>query len=90
MSNKKKKKKKEKITYIDDGRTIADMSNVGGGRQRFQTDDDNFVRPRSTIKEMFKTYLQAVKSMLVPMFITLGVLTIVFFLAYLILGGFNG
>ena len=24
-------KKKEKITYIDDGRTIADMSNVSGG-----------------------------------------------------------
>ena len=25
-------KKKEKITYVDDGRTIADMSGVTGGR----------------------------------------------------------
>ena len=31
MSNKKQKKKKEKIIYIDDGRTIADMSGTSGG-----------------------------------------------------------
>lgn len=88
MSNK-KKKKKEKITYIDDGRTIADMSNVTGSRKRLETDDDRFVRQRPTIKEVLKTYFKAVKSMLVPMFITLGALTVVFFFAYLILGGFR-
>lgn len=84
----KKKKKKEKVVYYDDGRTIADMSNVGG-RRKFETDDNNFVRPRSTTKEIFKTYISAVKSMLIPMFITLGALAVVFFLAFLIFGGFN-
>ena len=29
--NKEKKPKKEKIIYIDDGRSLADMSNVSGG-----------------------------------------------------------
>ena len=84
----KKKKKKEKVKYYDDGRTIADMSLVGG-RKEFQTDDKNFVRPRSTLKEIGKTYIKAVKSMIIPMFIALGALTIVFFFAYLILGGFG-
>ncbi|MBO5339287.1 MAG: hypothetical protein J6A96_06265 [Clostridia bacterium] len=84
----KKKKKRTKTQYYDDGRTIADMSGING-RKEFHTDDNNFVRPRSTLKDMFKTYIKTVKSMLVPMFITLGALTVVFFLAYLILGGFS-
>ena len=81
----KKKKKKEKVKYIDDGRTIADMSAFSNGRR----DKDGFVRPTSTFKDKWKTYWSAVKSMLVPMFITLGVLTVVFFLAYVFLGGFS-
>ncbi len=85
----KKKKKKEKVKYYDDGRTIADMSGLGGRKNDFQTDDKNFVRPRATLGEIVKTYFKAVKSMLVPMFITLGVLAVLFFLAYLILGGFS-
>ena len=87
MKEKKNKKKKEKVVYYDDGRTIADMSYVGG--RKLETDDKNFVRPRSTLKDMFKTYIAAVKSMLIPMFITLGALTVVFFLAFWLLGGFN-
>ena len=88
MAKNKEKKKREKVVYIDDGRTIADMSGVGGKR-KLETDDKNFVRPRSTLKDMFKTYIAAVKSMLIPMFITLGALTIVFFLSFWLLGGFN-
>ena len=87
MKEKKNKKQKEKVVYYDDGRTIADMSYVGG--RKLETDDKNFVRPRSTLKDMFKTYIAAVKSMLIPMFITLGALTVVFFLAFWLLGGFN-
>ena len=86
MSN--KKKKKEKVKYYDDGRTIADMSLVGNGK-KFETDKDNFVRPRSTLGDMAKTYFKAVKSMLVPMFITLGVLAVLFFGAFVLLGGFH-
>ena len=29
------KKKKEKVVYVDDGRTIADMSNVKGGASKY-------------------------------------------------------
>jgi hypothetical protein len=80
----KKKKKKEKVKYIDDGRTIADMSAFSRGKKG----KDGFVQPPSTFKDKWNTYWSAVKSMLVPMFITLGVLTALFFLAYVFLGGF--
>ena len=80
----KKKKKKEKVKYIDDGRTIADMSAFSKNKKG----KDGFVAPPSTFKDKWKTYWSAVKSMLIPMFITLGVLTVLFFLAYVFLGGF--
>ncbi len=80
----KKKKKKEKVKYIDDGRTIADMSAFSKGKSK----KDGFVTPPSTFKDRWNTYWSAVKSMLVPMFITLGILTVIFFLAYVFLGGF--
>ncbi len=83
-----KKKKKEKAKYVDDGRTIADMS-AFRKNSGFKTDDKNFVRPPSTAKDKWNTYWAAVRSMLVPMFITLGVITLLFFLAFVFLGGFN-
>ena len=42
-------KKKEKITYIDDGRTLADMSGVGGTRLR----DSNPYRPKLEFKAVW-------------------------------------
>ena len=79
-----KKKKKDKVTYIDDGRTIADMSAFSPKRK-------NSAEPQlpSTFKDRWKTYWSAVRSMLVPMFITLGILTVLFFLSYVFLGGFS-
>ena len=79
-----KKKKKEKVTYIDDGRTIADMSAFSPKRK-------NSAEPQlpSTFKDRWKTYWSVVRSMLVPMFITLGILTVLFFLSYVFLGGFS-
>ena len=82
------KKKKEKITYIDDGRTIADMS-AFTGRKKLDTGKDNFVRPQSTFKDKWNTYWSAVRRMIIPMFITLGIITVMFFLSYVFLGGFN-
>lgn len=76
-----KKSKKEKTKYIDDGRTIADMSSLGGSQQlpRLQ---------RSSLKEQAKTYFTTVKMMIVPMLIVMaaicvifGILWIVFYLA---------
>lgn len=75
------KKKKEKITYIDDGRTLADMSNVGGRR----ISNRNPMRPGLDPKEVWKTYWSAVKMMFKPMLVVIGILCIVYLIAYLVL-----
>lgn len=74
-------KKKEKIRYVDDGRTLADMSNVGGPRLSNQ----NPGRPRPDAKEVWKTYWSAVKMMFLPMLGFIGILCIVYLIALLIL-----
>ena len=45
-------KKKEKITYIDDGRTLADMSGVPGSRLNRR----HSAGPRASFKEVWATY----------------------------------
>jgi len=61
MSEKKKKKKeKEKITYIDDGRSLSDLSGLGG-RRLSKTPSP------STWKARWETYKAAVKMMFLPM-----------------------
>ena len=72
-----KKKKKEKITYIDDGRTIADMSNVSGGAQWTKQGTT------SSPKEIWNTYWSAVKMMFKPMLVVIGFLMAVFGIAAL-------
>lgn len=83
MSEKKKKKKekKEKVVYIDDGRTLADMSSVSYGRLSSKASGDKSSRSRA--KDIWQTYWNAVKSMFLPMLITLGILTLAFLLLYL-------
>ena len=72
------KKKKEKITYIDDGRTLADMSNVRSGID---------MSPRHTmspVKEIVKTYLNATKMMLLPTAVAVGFLVVIYILVYFV------
>ncbi len=76
---KNKKNKKEKITYIDDGRTIADMSGLSGGRKQSRP------QPRASLKEQWKTYVAAVKMMIIPMFVTIGIICIAFLAMWLLL-----
>lgn len=73
-------KKKEKIRYIDDGRTIADMSNVRSGPRL-----SNPNRPSPKFKDVWKTYWGAVKMMLVPMLVVIGVMCVVYLLFYFLL-----
>ena len=78
MSKKEKnKKKKEKVRYIDDGRTIADMSGVGGSRY-YRRDG----QPRSSLRAQWKTYCAAVKMMFVPMLVVIGIITLAFVIMY--------
>ena len=75
------KQKKEKITYVDDGRTIADMSGVTGGR-RFSS-RPAYV-PGPSFKEAWKTYWNAVKMMLVPMLVTIAGIGLIYLIVLLI------
>ena len=74
-------KKKEKITYVDDGRTIADMSNVTGPW-------DHMSRPKyvpgPSFKEAWKTYWNAVRMMFVPMLVTVAGIGVIYLIMMLI------
>ena len=74
-------KKKKKTQYVDDGSTIADMSNVGGGLKGKRDTS----RPKSTAKDKWDTYWSTVKQMFLPMLVVLGLITIVFGVMYLLL-----
>ena len=73
---KQKKQKKEKIIWVDDGRTLADMSEVRSHR---------ILREGTTSspKEIWNTYWNAVKMMFKPMLVFIGGMTLVFGLIYL-------
>ena len=63
------RKKEQKIVYIDDGSTVADMS----GTRKQKTP-----RQKATFKEQAHTFFTVMKKMVVPMLITLLVLTIMY------------
>lgn len=74
----KKKPKKEKITYIDDGRTIADMSELQSGTKWTKRGTT------SSVKDILKTYWSATKMMFKPTLIAVGLLLAVFLIISLI------
>ena len=73
-------KKKEKVVYIDDGRTIADMSGVSGPRLSNRTPG----RPSPSFKEVWKTYWNAVKMMVVPMITVMCALGVIYMIIWFI------
>lgn len=75
--SKDKKKKKEKVTYVDDGRTLYDMSALGGGR--------GMNVGKGTWRDRTRTYFTAVKQMIIPMFVTIGIICLVFGILWVIL-----
>ena len=77
---KKDKSNKKKTVYIDDGRTLADMSALGGGKQKAPKNEGG-----NSFKEQFKTFTDAQKAMLLPMLAVLGIIAIAFLLVYIIL-----
>lgn len=74
-------KKKEKITYIDDGRTIADMSGIRGGGPKLERSS---YTPRASLKEQWKTYWSAVKLMLRPMLVAVAGILVIYLLVYIL------
>lgn len=75
----KNKKKKDKVIYVDDGRTIADMSNVPGTRL-----SRDAWRSHSTGKEKWDTYWGAVKQMFVPMLVVIVAICVLYMILWLV------
>lgn len=73
-----KKEKKEKITYIDDGRTIADMSGVQDNRKWMREGT------HSSPKEIWKTYWAATKLMFRPLLVVAGGLILIYAILYIL------
>ena len=71
-------RKKEKIKYIDDGRTIADMSNVQTGPRL----KSNPYRPPLKFKDVLKTYYSAVKLMFMPMLFVIVGICVIYMILY--------
>ena len=75
-----KKKKKNKVTYIDDGSTIADMSAFGGSRKG----KDGMKIP-SSLSDRTKTFFGAMKMMIGPMFVAITIIGVTFLIGWLLL-----
>ncbi len=74
-------KKKEKITYIDDGRTLADMSGVDSGAGKyFKSGAPSY----SSFKDKWSTFWGAFRMMLLPTLAVCGGILVLFLLMYLI------
>lgn len=74
-------KKKEKITYVDDGRTVADMSNVSGG---WSGSGRSPYTPRASFREQWQTYWAAVRMMLKPMLVVVVGLLVIYAILYVL------
>lgn len=74
-----KKAKKEKVIYIDDGRTLADMSEVQGGFSRKGSD-----RPPIRFGDVWKTYWSSVKMVLPAMLVFIAGMGLVYLIAWLL------
>ncbi len=73
-------KKKERIRYVDDGRSLADMSGVGTRRLPKRE-----AKPGSSAKDKWHTYWDAVKMMFLPMLAFIGLLVVLYAIMYFLL-----
>lgn len=72
-----KKTKKEKVIWVDDGRTLADMSGVSGPKLSRSLGSSS-----STAKEKWDTYWGAVKMMFIPMLTVMVALCVIYMILY--------
>ena len=71
-------KNKNKVKYVDDGRTLADMSNVS--TRRLPKRDRGVPRPDP--KDVWSTYWGAVRMMFGPMLVVLCALVVLYMIVY--------
>ncbi len=61
------------------------MSGLYNGKPRANGELPDLRRPRASFKEQAQTYFAAVKTMFLPMLMTIGGISLVFLILYLIL-----
>lgn len=98
--SKKNKKKKEKVIYIDDGSTISDMSGINDTRlhafgsrpqsKKNYNDSKNTkyngaVYTGNKFKDSWRTYFKAVKQMILPMLVTIAIISAAFLIVWILL-----
>lgn len=87
------KKKREKITWVDDGSTVVDMSDLGRGLGGNRPNKPKPVtkkgKPMNRFQECSATYFGAVRMMFVPMLVTLGIICLVFLILWILMGGLS-
>ena len=76
----KEKEKKEKPVYVDDGRTIADMSGVERGASRFFSDTPSY----SSFRDKWTTFWGAFRMMLLPTLVFGAALALLFGIMWLL------
>lgn len=69
------KKKKEKVTYVDDGRSLADMS-------AFRSKTSGTTQGSGTARDRWNTYWGAVRMMFGPMLIVIVGLCVVYMITW--------
>lgn len=74
-----KKKNRKKVTYVDDGSTIADMSMLGGRK------DKGGMKMPSTLSDRTKTFFGAMKMMIGPMFVAITIIGATFLIGWFLL-----
>ena len=81
------RQKKEKIVWVDDGRTIADMSAVGRKSYPAPSSEKHGkpLKASTPLKEQLRTFFDAMGFMFLPTLAMVGMLIVVFLLVYLIL-----
>lgn len=85
MSRKIEKKHKEKIVYVDDGSTIADMSALGTAKKEPQsTMYSSAKKPKARWHEILDTYFESMRMMLLPMLVVMGLIAVVFGVLWLV------
>ncbi len=72
-------KKKEKIVWVDDGRTIADMSGLESTRPRMAK-----TSTPSRFRDIWRTYWDATRMMLLPTLVAAGAMGVIYLVLYLL------
>ena len=92
---KKEKKKRERTVWVDDGRTIADMSNLpqrgigkslsdAAPKRELSETERQFYKSQPKWREYLATYFAAVKMMFLPMLAVIGMISLAFLILYIL------